>query len=68
MILLNDLAGGWYAYDSPIRPEDVEGIELYHGSTRTPQELLTPAVLRTNRELRTGARCGLIVVWSRLTG
>lgn len=40
--------------DSMIRPEEVEGVEIYRGSTQVPPEYM-------NR-----AGCGLVLIWTRL--
>jgi hypothetical protein len=40
--------------DSIIQPEDVEGVEIYRGSTQIPAQYM-------NR-----ANCGLVLIWTRL--
>jgi hypothetical protein len=42
------------AIDSVIHPEDVEGVEIYRGSTQVPPEYMGRA------------NCGLVLIWTRL--
>jgi hypothetical protein len=46
-------AGGM-TLDEAVRPESIEGIEIYHGLSTVPAQFL-------NRE----ARCGVVAVWTR---
>jgi hypothetical protein len=46
-----------FPIDEVVRPEALEGIEIYQGLSRMPAEFLTP-----------GSACGVVAVWTRRGG